>query len=105
MTKKYFTLELNKIVAQIKAKYRPEKIILYGSVAQGKATAQSDIDLLIIKKTKRRFIDRIGDVLLSCEYDVPLEPLVYTPEEIARCVKLGDFFIKDILRNGKVLYG
>ncbi len=105
MTKKYFTQEINKVVTQIRARYRPEKIILYGSAAHGKATSGSDIDLLIIKKTKRRFIDRISDVLLSCDYEVPLEPIVYTPGEIARCLKQGNFFIKDILKNGKVIYG
>ena len=105
MLQKRITPKLSKIIDQIKARYKPQKVILYGSVAKGKATSDSDIDLLIIKKTNRRFIDRISDVLLSCDYDIPLEPLVYTPQELKRRLKIGDFFIKDILKNGKVLYG
>lgn len=96
--------EIKSITMQIKNKYRPEKIILFGSSSKGKAKKYSDIDMLIIKRTKRRFIDRISDVLLSCEYDIPFEPVVYTPEEIKRSLKMGDFFIKDILEKGKVLY-
>ncbi|HLD82773.1 MAG TPA: nucleotidyltransferase domain-containing protein [Candidatus Omnitrophota bacterium] len=105
MTRKRFTEHLNNIVEQIRINYRPQKIILYGSVLKGTDTPHSDVDLLIIKKTKRRFIERISDVLLCCDCDVPLEPLVYTPEEIKSRQKLGDFFIKDILKHGKVLYG
>lgn len=105
MSKKDFTKHLNRIIEQIKLRYKPQKIILYGSSISGKITPHSDIDLLIIKKTKRRFIDRISDVLLSCDYDIPLEPLIYTPDEIKSRVKMGDFFIKDILKNGKILYG
>lgn len=98
-------LQLAAIVKQIKNRYKPQRIILYGSTARGKGTSHSDIDLLIIKKTRRRFIDRISDVLLSCDYDIPLEPLVYTPEEIKSRIRLGDFFIKEILKKSKVLYG
>lgn len=105
MIKKNLARHINEIVKQIKVRYKPQKIVLYGSMARGTANAHSDIDLLIIKKTKRRFIDRISDVLLACDYDVPLEPLVYTPEEIDERISLGDFFINDILKNGKVLYG
>lgn len=105
ISKKEFRKQLTKIVEQIKLRYKPQKIILYGSAAVGRFTPHSDIDLLIIKNTKRRFIDRISDVLLSCDYDIPLEPLVYTSQEIKSRIKMGDFFIKDILKNGKVLYG
>ncbi len=100
-----FKKEIKSLVRQIKEKYHPDKIILFGSSAEGKAGNDSDIDMLIIKKTKRRFIDRISDVLLSCQYSLPFEPLVYTPSEIERCLKMGDFFIKEIFKKGRVLYG
>ncbi len=105
MTVNSFQKEIKNIVEQIKIKYRPEKIILYGSVTTGKITENSDIDMLIIKRTKRRFVNRISDVLRLCDYSIPFEPIVYTPEEIEQRIKLGDFFIMDILKKGKVLYG
>ncbi len=100
-----FQKEIKSLIRQIRTKYRPEKMILYGSAAKGKANEDSDIDMLIIKKTKRRFVDRISDVLKLCDYNIPFEPIVYTPEEIEERIKLGDFFIIDILKKGKVLYG
>lgn len=45
--------EIKKITNQIKKKYKPEKIILFGSFAYGEATKDSDVDLFIIKKNER----------------------------------------------------
>jgi len=100
-----FAEEIGLLTEQIKNKYHPDKIILFGSLVRGKPNKNSDIDMLIIKKTKRRFIDRISDVLLCCRYNLPFEPLVYTPQEIKKSLKMGDFFIAEILKKGKVLYG
>jgi len=96
--------EIRKIVEQIVKNYRPEKIILFGSFAYGNPGIASDIDLLIIKKTKKRKVDRIKDVLMKVESDFPIEPLVYSPEELQKRLNLGDFFFQDITKNGKVLY-
>jgi predicted nucleotidyltransferase len=105
MSKEDYKKEVRSLVKQIKQRYSPEKIILFGSAAKGKIHKTSDIDMLIIKKTRRRFIDRISDVLLCCDYSIPFEPLVYTPNEIKKCISAGDYFIQDILYQGKVLYG
>ncbi|MFA5781386.1 MAG: nucleotidyltransferase domain-containing protein, partial [Bacteroidales bacterium] len=42
--------------------YSPEKIILFGSFASGNANENSDIDLLIVKKTKEPFYQRLRQV-------------------------------------------
>lgn len=100
-----FRKEIESLVRQIKNNYRPDKIILFGSAVRGKLNKNSDIDMLIIKKTRRRFIERISDVLLCCQYNLPFEPLVYTPSEIEKSLKMGDFFIEEVLKKGEVLYG
>ncbi|MDI3531232.1 MAG: uncharacterized protein PWP60_1081, partial [Candidatus Atribacteria bacterium] len=43
--------ELSRIVKLLIEKYQPEKIILFGSLAEGRIHEWSDIDLLIIKDT------------------------------------------------------
>ena len=53
---------LSQIVENIKTKYNPEKIILYGSFAYGVPDENSDIDLLIIKETSKRPLDRMASV-------------------------------------------
>jgi len=40
----------------------------------------------------------------ECDYSIPLEPLVYTPEEFARMCEEGSPFIEQILREGRVIY-
>jgi predicted nucleotidyltransferase len=100
-----FRREIDSLVRQIKDNYRPDKIILFGSAVEGRLNKNSDIDMLIIKKTRRRFIERISDVLLCCRYNLPFEPLVYTPHEIEKSLKMGDYFIEEVMRKGKVLYG
>lgn len=48
----------DQIVQKLRAHYNPEKIILFGSYAVGSTQSDSDLDLLIIKETEERFIDR-----------------------------------------------
>jgi len=53
MTKDYLEKELGRLVNVIAHDYAPEKIILFGSLANGKIHSGSDIDLIIIKSTKQ----------------------------------------------------
>jgi predicted nucleotidyltransferase len=97
-----------KIVDRITKDYGPRKIILFGSYASGNPTEDSDIDLFIIKNTDKRPIDRwveVKKLLWDIEKDIPISPLVYTEEEVEERLKLKDFFVREILENGEVLYG
>ena len=99
---------IKSITEKIRDNYKPEKIILFGSYAYGKPKKDSDIDLLIIKKTNARHIDRsvkIREILKEENGVVAIEPLVYTPEEINKRLELEDDFIKTILERGVVLHG
>ncbi len=99
---------INRIVDKIIKEYRPEKVILFGSYVYGEPTEDSDIDLLIIKNTDKRPIDRWVEVkrLLRGTADkLPVSPFVYTEKEIEERVSMKDFFIEEILKTGKVLYG
>ena len=99
---------ISTITEKIRDNYKPDKIILFGSYAYGNPRKDSDIDLLIIKKTKARHIDRsvrIREILKEENRFVAIEPLVYTPEEINKRLELEDDFIKTILDKGNVLYG
>lgn len=95
---------LNEIVANLKAYYAPEKIILFGSYSDGTYTEDSDIDLLIIKKTKKHPIWRRVEARQASRSKVPMDILVYTPAELKKLQKEKSFFIMEILEKGKVLY-
>jgi predicted nucleotidyltransferase len=96
--------ELKRIVMNIRTGYKPEKIILFGSSAGKRIKRGSDIDLLVIKKTLKNPWARIAEVDRHIDHNVPLDLLVYTPKEIEDRLKMNDFFIKDVMEKGKVLY-
>ena len=68
---------LKQIVDTIVDQYQPEKIMLFGSYAYGNPDSDSDIDLLIIKDTSERFIDRWSLVVYITDY--VQEPHVFLP--------------------------
>jgi predicted nucleotidyltransferase len=99
---------IDDIVKKIVAGYSPQKIILFGSYASGIPNEDSDIDLLIIKETDKRPIDRwmeVKHLLRDRRREVPVSPLVYTSKELSDRMSLKDFFIQEVLEKGKVLYG
>ncbi len=99
---------IRQITQKIAKKYKPDKIILFGSYAYGKPRKDSDIDLLIIKKTKARHIDRavkVREIIKDENRFVAIEPLVYDPQEIKKRLEMEDDFIKTIIEKGVVLYG
>lgn len=99
---------LSQIVENIKTKYNPEKIILYGSFAYGVPDENSDIDLLIIKETSERPLDRMALVhrivdIRDSSYPA-FSAIVLTPDEIKQRLEIGDQFIEKILTRGELLY-
>lgn len=96
--------ELSRIVKLLIEKYQPEKIILFGSLAEGRIHEWSDIDLLIIKDTFKRPIERILEVSKLVHPRVGFDFFVYTPSEFALCFEEEVSFFRDILTQGKVLY-
>jgi predicted nucleotidyltransferase len=96
------------LVEKIKERYSPVKIVLFGSHAYGKPDVDSDIDLLIIKNTDKRPMDRwveIKRILRDFQRTAPVSPLIYTEKEIEERKAIKDFFIEEILEKGEVLYG
>ncbi|HID61496.1 MAG TPA: nucleotidyltransferase domain-containing protein [Anaerolineae bacterium] len=96
---------LDEIVRRIVAELQPEKIILFGSYAYGAPSGDSDADLLVIMETDARSADRYLAVSrLLRPRPFPLDILVKTPGEIAQALERGDFFIHEIVTQGRVLY-
>ena len=99
--------EVNEIVKKIVEGYNPEKIILFGSYAHGKPSFDSDIDMIIIKKTSADRITRYCEVkriAFDRNRHISFDPLIMTPEEVEKRKQYGDDFINEILSRGVVLY-
>jgi len=84
--------------------YSPEKVILFGSQAKNSSDFYSDIDLIIIKNTRKLFLDRIKDVLKIIKPNFAIDILVYTPNEFQKMVSDGNPFLEHVLKQGKVIY-
>ena len=97
---------LEKILNVLVQEYNPLKIILFGSMAGGEIHEWSDIDLVIVKDTPKRFLARLKEVALLCRAPVGIDYLVYTPQEFDRLASDKDnpFFQREILEKGQVLY-
>lgn len=104
MDKELIRKKINKIKRKIVQKYRPEKIIIFGSFARREPTKDSDLDLFIIKKSRKDPIQRSYEVRRMIEPIFPLDLLIFTPQEVKKRLKLGDFFIKQIINQGELLY-
>ena len=98
--------EIRNITAQIIEKYKPDKVILFGSAARGEITKDSDVDFLIIKRETPLYgADRIRELSRVIDRNIPVDFLIYRPEEFDKRLKMGDPFLKTIVKEGKVLYG
>jgi predicted nucleotidyltransferase len=103
--KEQFDEEIQNIVKQLIHLYRPEKVILFGSLAKGKINQGTDIDLFIIKSEVPELgVDRIRQLDTIIKYKLATDFIVYKPEEVEQRMKLGDPFLKSIFEEGKVLY-
>jgi predicted nucleotidyltransferase len=84
---------------------QPEKIILFGSYAYGTPTPDSDVDLLVVMETTATTTERFLSVCrLLRPRPFPVDILVKTPKEIRCAFEEGDFFIQEIVSQGRVLY-
>jgi len=99
---------LPQAIKRIVSELKPEKIILFGSYAYGNPTPDSDVDLLVIIETngKNKEIYRAVSKLLYPR-QFPVDIIIKTPKEVEEALKGGKdnaFFIREILKKGKVLY-
>ena len=84
--------------------YEPEEIILFGSAARGDAGEHSDIDLIVVKKTDRQFVQRLSDVKAFLPKGLSIDAIVYTPQEFEAMIEAGNPFMEQALGDGKVVY-
>ena len=86
-------------------KFRPERIILFGSYAHGTPTEDSDVDLLVIMPRTRDRGERMSvRIRHAVPRTFPLDLLVRTPADVAKRLRWGDCFLREVVEKGQVLY-
>jgi uncharacterized protein len=87
-------------------KYGIRKAILFGSFAKGRQTRKSDIDLILIQDTEKRYFDRFEGILVDLYRNLrgrDVEVFIYTPQEFERISDRR--FIQRALAEGQVHSG
>ena len=89
----------------IARRFHPLKIYLFGSFATGKATRNSDVDLLVVMPdgtNPHEEAIRIGAAL--ARIPLPKDVVVTTPVEIKRRGHVVTSALRSALREGRLLY-
>ncbi len=89
---------------QIGQTFTPEQVVLFGSYAYGKPRTESDVDLLVIMESDLRNIEQALLITQKLDYRFGVDLIVRTPRQVKERIAMGDFFMRDILQKGKVLY-
>jgi predicted nucleotidyltransferase len=84
-----------------------QKIIVFGSQANGKYKAGSDIDIIVISNDfknkdifKRARLTKEAEIMTIRKFMIPLDIVTMTPEELADDKSL----LSDYARTGEVIY-
>jgi len=94
--------ELARAVDELR-KMGAERIILVGSMAEGDIGPFSDIDLVVVMRTKERFLDRLKAAYEKIQPSVAMDILIYSPDELDDLRETSAFVIH-ALEKGRVLY-
>jgi predicted nucleotidyltransferase len=97
--------EIDKMVRRIVKRFRPEKIILFGSHARGEAGPDSDVDLLVVMKVEGSKREKQLAVRAALhDIHVPKDIIVSKPEEFQWRKEVVGTIERPAHREGRVLY-
>jgi predicted nucleotidyltransferase len=93
------------MVRRIVERFRPKRIILFGSHARGEAHPESDVDLMVVMPVDGSRRARQVEIRLALR-DIrgAKDIVIVTPEELERYRDVVGTIVEPALREGKVLY-
>jgi len=96
--------EIQDFVNHVVEEFAPQRVILFGSYAHGDATPDSDVDLLVVMRTKKRTIQQALEIRQCIPCPFPLDLLVRTPRDVRERLALRDCFLETVINKGRTLY-
>ena len=89
----------------IARQFSPEKIILFGSHARGNPGPDSDVDLLVVMAHEEHASRKAAEITSRVHpRRFPLDLIVRSPETLRKRMEMNDWFVRDLMREGRVLY-
>lgn len=96
--------QIENLCHEIGREFKPDKVILFGSHAYGTPTKGSDVDLLVIMRFKGEGVWKAIEILEKLNPRFGVDLIVKTPRQIEQRLSWNDFFIREIIEKGKVIY-
>jgi len=97
--------DIQALADKIVHEFHSEKIILLVSHARVVATTDSDVDLMVIiasdehpSRTAAEITNRVHP------RNYALDLIVRSPETVRMRIQMNDWFMRDVMREGRVLY-
>lgn len=98
-------LDIQRYCDDIAAVFKPQRIVLFGSHAYGKPTADSDVDLLVVmKKARRLWMQTTQKIHEKVSAGFPVDVIVRDPDFLRDRLSEGDTFLQEITSKGRVMY-
>jgi predicted nucleotidyltransferase len=91
-------------VDELVAKFRPQRVVLFGSHVNGVTTDDSDVDLLVIHADAKRPAQLAAEMRRRTTHRFPLDLLVRTPSTVRQRLEWKDQFLTDVINHGIVLH-
>ena len=95
---------IRNICDRIAKEFQPEQIILFGSHAYGTPTLESDLDLLIVMPFEGSPLSQAVRITRQLNLMLPIDLIVRTRAQVNERLAMEDFFMREIVERGKVLY-
>ncbi len=96
--------QIRQVSDEIARRFRPERIILFGSYAYGTPTEDSDVDLLVVMPFEGRTAKQAIAIRGAVYAGFPMDLIPITPERLKYRLEIEDFFLREVVEKGKVLY-
>jgi predicted nucleotidyltransferase len=94
---------IRRYARQIAERFHPDKIILFGSYAYGQPHEWSDVDILVVMPAYNQ-INQAIRIINTLDAPFSLDLIERTPKRLQRDWEDGDWFLREVLAKGKVLY-
>jgi predicted nucleotidyltransferase len=96
--------QIQQFTARLAREFHPQRIILFGSYAYGKPGPDSDVDLLVVMPFRGNGLGKAVEIESRIPTGFPLDLVLRTPRQMQRRLQLNDFFLREVVEKGKLLY-
>ncbi len=84
--------------------FNPERVVLFGSYANGHPGPDSDIDLFVVMPHDGIAARKAAEIRLALPTNLPIDVIVRSPRKVKERLRMHDNFVSEVMQNGRVLY-